>query len=380
MKLSKRIVSIATSIGLTAALGLALAGPASASNESATIGLKMDPLSGGLSKTSFKPVNWQVETKISTPDVTIDPLKEANLSLPGSSLTFNPDPKMPVCPDDKIGPGLVSITAPKAIEACPNSIIGNGLATFALGQQTAQGRDGVMIAFNGGKETKGSLKGRPRIKIYAYSYDTGVGVYTEAALSSKGDLDFKIPQLTADSSVTSLNLNIPGKPTDLYVASKDITVNLPKGQDAGYAKARCATGKWNYGAQFLLGDRDTGGNPIGPTTTLNETGVQTCSGGGSGGGSAVAKVAVKGPGSVKAGSKGTFKVTVKAGKSKIKGGKISVSGKGVSGKAKFGTLAAGKKKTVKVKVKFAKKGKIKAKFKASGSGSSKTATKVVKVK
>jgi len=375
------MLRVAASFGIAASMSLALAGSASATNESATIGMKMDPLAGGLTRDSYKPVNWQIETVISTPDATIEPLKESNLSLPDGSLTFNPDPKMPVCGDDKINASSVSVPVETAIAACPNSIIGNGRATFALGQQTAISRDGVILVFNGGLQKSGPLKGQPRIMVYAYSYDTGVGVYSEAALSRKGDLDFKVPQLTADSSVTSLSLNIPGKEESLYVASLDKTVKLPTGQDNTYAQARCATGKWNYGAQFLLGDRNTAGEPTSPTTELNETGVQTCSGSGGRSGVKFAGLKIKGPGSVKAGQSGTFKVTVKnTGKKTAKGGKVTVSGKGVKGTAKFGKLRKGKSTTIKVKVRFSSKGKIKANFKASASGSSKTTTKTVKVK
>jgi len=381
MTFKRRMAAVAAGLSLTALFAFT-AGPAQATNESATIGLKMDPLSGSLSKDSFKPVNWQVETKIETPDATIQPMKQANLSLPGGSLTFNPDPKMPVCPDNKIGPGLVSVPVEQAIAACPKSIIGNGLAKFALGQQTSASRDGVMLVYNGGLEKSGTLKGRPRIKVYAYSYDTGVGVYAEAALSKSGELNFAIPQLTADSSVTSLNLNIPGKKTDLFVASKGITVTLPPGQDKSYAQARCANGSWPFGAQFLLGDRDTSGQPIGQTTTLDEKGVAKCKGGGSGGGGAkFAGLKIKGPGSVKAGGSGTYKVTVKnTGKAKSKAGKVTVSGKGAKGKASFKALAPGKSANVKVKVKFSTKGTVKAKFKASAGSATKTKVKTVKVK
>ncbi len=61
-----------------------------------------------------------------------------------------------------------------------------------------------MVAFNGG--TQG---GRPLVKVYAYSYDTNVAIYTEATLDADGSLIFEVPQLTADSSVTALNLAIP---------------------------------------------------------------------------------------------------------------------------------------------------------------------------
>lgn len=369
----KRIIAIIASLALTAAAALSFAGPASATNESTTFDLKMKPIKGGLTKSTPKPVNWSVESKISTPDATIDPLKELNLQMP-KDLSFNASKSMPVCPDSKIGPGKVSIEAPDAVKACPDSIIGQGLATFALAQQTSLPRDGVMIAFYGGMKN-----GLPLVKIYAYSYDTGVGLYTETVLQKNGKMQFKIPQLTADSSVTSLNLAIPGKETSLYVASKDITVKLPKGQDNNFAQATCSTGKWPFSAQFLLGDRDTLNNPTGPTIEKNNSGSASCKAGKDTGSF---KVKAKGPASVKKGKKGTYKVTVKnTTGGTISGVKVKASGKGASGKASGGSIKAGKSKTIKVKVKFSKKGKIKTKFKATGKGASaSTATKTVKVK
>jgi len=381
MKFNKKLTAIVASVAVSAFAMLSMAGPASAANEAATASLKMDPLSGSLYKDAFKPVNWQVQTNVTVPagSTTIEPMKVADLQNPNGQLTFNPDPKMPVCPDNKIGPGLVSVPVEQAIAACPKSIIGNGLAKFALGQFTAASRDGVILVFNGGKQTSGSLKGQPRIKIYAYSYDTGVGLYTEGALSKTGQLYFDIPPLTADSSVTSLNISIPGKTTDLFVASKNITVTLPPGQDKNYAQAKCTTNSWPFKATFQLGDRDTAGQPSGPTTTLVSDTTTPCSG--ATGAAKFGALKIKGPASVKAGKKGTYKVTVKnAGTATAKGGKLAVSGKGVKGKASFGNLAAGASKTVTVKVKFTKKGKFKAKFKASAGKASKTATKSVKVK
>jgi len=376
----KRFIAVIASLALTAFAALSLAGSANAANETAESSLKMDPISGTLYKEAFKPVNWQVETKILVPAgaTTIEPMKVANLSNPTGLLTFNPDPDMPVCLDTAIGPGLVSIPVEQAIAKCPDSIIGNGLAKFALAQQTALPRDGVELVFNGGIVASGENKGLPRIKIYAYSYDTGVGLYTEAVLKKNGDLFFNIPPLTADSSVTSLNLSIPGKPESLYVVSKDITVNLPAGQDKNYAQAKCPGSSFPFAAQFLLGDRNTAGEDTGPTTTLNNTSNTACTGAA---GAAKFSLKLKGPSVVKLGKKGTFKVTVEnTGTASAKGGKITASGKGVKGSAKLPTVAPGASKTVTVKAKFSKSGKIKTKFKVAAGKASKTISKTVKVK
>jgi len=342
----------------------------------------MDPISGSLFKDSFKPVNWQVATAITVPDgaATISPMKVADINNPNGQLTFNPSSKMPVCADSAIGPGLVSIPVEQAVAKCPNSIIGNGLAKFALAQQTALPRDGVILLFNGGKQTTGPLKGQPRIKLYAYSYDTGVGLYTESALSKSGLLNFAVPPLTADSSVTSLNLNIPGKPESLYVVSKDITVNLPAGQDKNYAQARCSGSAWAFKGTFQLGSRNTADEPTGPTTTVSSDSSTPCSG--AAGKARFGGLKIKGPSSVKQGKKGTFKVTVKnSGTATAKSVKIVASGKGAKGKGTTGQITPGTSKTVKVKVKFTKKGKVKVKFKATASKTNaKTGSKSVKVK
>jgi len=381
MNLTRRFTQAVLSMCLAAVGLFAFAGSANAAGETATIGLKMDPLKGGLFKEAFKPVNWQVETKINVPDgaATIEPMKESNLSLPGGSLTFNPDPSMPVCPDDKVNATTVSVPVETIIAACPNSVIGNGTAIFALAQQTSLPRDGVMIVFNGGLQKSGPLKGQPRIMVYAYSYDTEVGVYTEATLAKDGSLDFPIPVLTADSSVTSLNLAIPGVPTTVDFPAKGITANLPAGQDPNYAQAKCPTGSWDYAAEFVLGDRPEG-LPPGPTTTLNETSVQPCTG--AAGKAKFAGVKVKGPSKAKRGKKTTYKVKIENnGTATAKKVKLKVTGKGVSGKASGGNIAPGKSKTIKVKVKFKKKGKIKTTFKATAAKTkAKAGKKKIKVK
>ena len=373
------MIAALVAFGVVLAGGLTLTGVAAATNESATIGLKMSPLQGPLYKEAPRPVNWQVQSTISTPDPTIQPLKRSDLTLPDGSLSFNPDPDMPVCPDSAVNESSVSVEVPDIIAACPDSIIGNGLATFALAQRTSLGRDGVMIVFNGGFQKSGPLKGRPRIKVYAYSYDTQVGVYTEAALSKQGDLNFFIPQLTADSSVTSLSLNIPGEPIDIFIASKNETVTLPAGQDPDYAQATCSSGSWAYGADFELGDRDTIGNPTSPTTFLSEFAVEPCVG--LAGKAKFAGPKAKGAKKTKRGKKTRYKVKVKnVGTATVKNAKVLASGKGVKGKKKasIGNLSPGQSKTVKLKLKFTKQGKIKTKFKADAK-KTKTRTSVKRI-
>jgi len=371
----KRFTAVAVSLGLTAFATLSFAGSANAAGEQLTFDLKMPPAGKTLYKEAPKPVMWSTETKITVPpgSSTIEPLQALNLEMP-TELSFNPDPNMPVCPDSAVNATTVSVPVETIIAACPNSIIGNGDSEFALAQQTALDRKGAMLAFNGGYEN-----GNPRVMIYAYSYDTEVGLYTEAVLKKNGELYFPVPPLTADSSVTELNLNIPGVPMSIDFPAKGITANLPAGQDPNYALATCKSDSWDWSGAFVLGDRPEG-LPPGPTTTLTDSGTTACTG--AAGKAKFASIKIKGPGSVKAGKKGTYKVKIKNnGTATAKKVKLKVTGKGVSGKASGGNIAPGKSKTVKVKVKFAKKGKIKATFKATAAKTAaKSGKKTVKVK
>ncbi len=78
------------------------------------------------------------------------------------------------------------------------------------------------------------------------------------------------------------------------------------------------------------------------------------------------KVKVKGSKKVKRNKKSTYKVTIKNnGAVAAKNVKVKMTGKGVTGKANAGSIAAGKSKTVKVKAKFKKKGKIKTNVKVT---------------
>jgi len=381
MKLKKKITAILATLGLTAFAAFAMTGTASAAGETASVGFKLDPRGGTFFKDAYKPGNLSIETSINVPpgSSTIEPMKQANLQLPGSNnVTFNIDPKMPVCPDSAVNATTVSVPVETIVAACPKSIIGNGTAQFALAQQTALARGGVIILFNGGKQASGPLKDQPRIKLYAYSYDTEVGLYTEAALAKDGSLDFPVPVLTADSAVTSINLNIPGVPTSIDFPAKGITANLPAGQSPNYVQAKCTGSSFAFSGEFLLGDRPEG-LPPGPTTTLTDSTSYACTG--AAGKANFAGLRIKGPGKVKRGKKVTYKVKVKNnGTATARKGKLVVSGKGVKGKVTFGNLAAGKTKTVKVKVKFTKKGKVKAAFKATAAKTkAKTGKKTVKV-
>ncbi len=166
-----------------------------------------------------------------------------------------------------------------------------------------------MVAFNGGLNNNG----RPLVKVYAYSYDTNVGVYTEAPLTDAGRLKFDIEQLTADSSVTTLDLAIPG--TRQVLSGVDPGGNdviLPKGQKADYVQAKCSSGQFAWDNVFTLGTRDTSGTPTSPDTFTSDSGSEACTGVTGKGRVANIKVKLKNK-RIKAGKKTKVGVTVRNG-------------------------------------------------------------------
>jgi hypothetical protein len=264
---------------LIAVLGLAIAMPATsvASGETVATTFTMKPRKGVFFKQAYRPANWRVVTTVSTLDPQILPMKKAVINLPSrAQMTFNP--RTAVCPDNQIGPPPVSVSIPvdEAVARCPRAVIGNGAATFVLAGNNASpaaSRDGFIVLFNGGREN-----GLPKLKVYAYSYDTTVGVYTESVLTNTGRLEFNIPVLTADSAVSKLDLSIPGRNQQFYLPLFDQTVNLPGGRDGNYVQARCFGQFWRYSGVFDLGTRDNGGNPISPTTVVSDQGSESCRG------------------------------------------------------------------------------------------------------
>ena len=371
----KRLIAIGASLAVAACASLSMAGGASASGEVASEPvLTMTPQSGSLFTDVKKPVDWRIAVQITAPfpaNPKVLPIKRVTVNFP-KDMTFNPKASTPVCPNSAVGPPPVNLSVDpnEVIARCPQAVLGNGTAQLYLAQaNSATGtnlKDPVLIVFNGGKNSKGQAV----LKIYGYSKQTGAGIYMEGALVN-GELDLRIPVLSLDSSVGEFNLNIPG--TNAPEANR-------RGVDKSYVQARCSSGKWLTNATFELGSRDTAGNPIGPTNTLEAPqGSTECQGKA---GSKFGSVKVKGPAKAKKGKKTTYKVTVKnAGASTIKNVKVKASGKGAKGSAGGVSIAKGKSKTIKVKVKFSKKGKIKTKFKVTGKGvNAKTVSKSVRVK
>ncbi len=362
-------IKVEQACGPRAVIGLALAfallmlpGPvAQASDESATSSLSMTPISGTLFRELAKPVDWEVEVEVKAPypqSNTVTPVKEIRASLP-RELSFNPDPRMKVCPDNAIGPDRnLSVTPDAALALCPDSVIGNGTAEHYISHANSPSgpnlTDGVIVIFNGGR----TAAGLPRIKIYGYSGGANTGIYMEGVLED-GQLDVSIPVLPFDSATGRFHLEIPG--------SSEPHENR-RGQDPAYARATCPDGQWDGQVGFLLGTRDTAGDPLGPESKISAPPLSVaCEG--LAGKARVGRVRVKGPGKVKRGGKGTYRVTVtNVGTATATGLKVSASGKGVKGAARAGKLRPGKTKTIKVKVKFRRSGTSRVKFRVGGKG------------
>lgn len=330
MRVLRRKASFAA-ITIAAVFGMAAMIPsaASASSESASMSFNMNPRKGVFFKQAYRPANWAVRATISTTDPEILPMKRAALSLPRrGQMTFNPSPRMPVCPDSEVGPPPTNVSVPvdEIVRRCGSSIIGNGTATFVLGRNNLNPGsflDGYIVVLNGGR-----VGGDPKLKVYAYSYDTGVGIYTEARMTAQGRLVFNIPILTSDSAVSELNLNIPGKSERISIPQLATEFTLPGGRDGGYVRTRCAGRGWGYQGVFTLGKRDNQGNPDGESSFVSDAGLAACRG--AVGRPSLRSVAVRGPrGMPRRGSK-VYRVYVRnGGTAMAKGVRLYIGGRWV---------------------------------------------------
>jgi hypothetical protein len=350
-------------------LSLGLASTARAADEQATVGLQVEPV-GTLYQEAFRPARWELSTLISTSTPTIYPLRVADIGM-GPNVRFNPDPDMPVCPDSEVGPD-VNLSAPVAtiVARCPQSVLGNGTALFQLAGVNAPNYQlpGYMVIFNGGRDAQG----HPQIKIYAYSYATGVAIYTTSALID-GQLSFAVPRLSYDSAVTSMNLSIPGEEIPITDPAAPPGLTVPAGQDPNYAQARCPGDSWALSGQFLLGNRDSAGQPVPPETTISAEDSLACQG--QAGQGKISKPQASGPGKMKVGASGKFQIKISnKGTATAKSLRIKVSGPKVAISKSVGSLGLNQSKTVTIKVKARMAGKQSWKFQVLSSNSAKVAT------
>lgn len=365
---------------------LLLPGSALASGEVPTASSSFQPRVGNtFYSNAFAPANWTLEMGVSAPNppnVKLLPTRKVDFHLPpASAMNLRPPSSMPVCPDSQVGPDA-DISAPVSIIAarCPKSILGNGTATFLLGKNNRPDLSpplllGQVLLFHGGL-----VGGQPKIKFWAYSYDTGVGIYTESVLSSEGLLSVPFPVLSYDSAVNSLEVEVPGRTKQIYLPPQDQTITLPGGQATSYVQARCEGGNFPFSADFLLGERLTDGTPFGDQVSIDGIGEgQACQGA-----LATAKLAsasVSGPGKVSRGKKVTYRVRISnSGALAAAGTRLSASGRGVRGSVLVGSVPGLGSKTVSLPLRFSSKGKITVRFLAtSANGGSASVSKKITV-
>lgn len=315
--------------------------PAHAELEAAAADIEMTPVKGSLYREASRPVNWRVEAEITAPwpgSQLILPLKRMRVTFP-VEMSFNPDPGMAVCPDSKVGPPPVNMSvSPKDILArCSKSVLGNGTSELYLARLNAAGgpqtKDGVLIIFNGGRNRDGS----PRLKVYGYSEILNTGIYMEGNLR-QNVLLVDIPYLTADSSVGSFNLNIPGS---------DSPFPARRGRDPKFVRATCADGTWDGLASFTLGTRDPSGNPLGPDSVVDAPPVmKPCSGAKGRPRLKLAKAVRKR--SAKA-RRSPYVVTVRnSGTATARGSRLRVRGRGLSGSARISPVHPGAVRRVRI--------------------------------
>lgn len=357
--------------------GLFISSQARATNETATVELGVTP-TGNIFKEVKWPVAWSTKSLISTEDPSIYPLKVATLQM-STSIGFFPNPNVPVCPDDQIGPPPTNVSVPvaTAVARCPDSVLGNGLASFQLGgvNQPANQQNGYMVIFNGGRWSSGELAGRPRIKVYAFSYATGVGIYTEATLTSTGQMVFEVPRLSFDSAVTSLELNIPGEETAIVDPAAPPDATLPAGVQPDYVRASCPEDSWNLDGSFLLGNRDGANNPIPPEVTVTDSHLLACTG--LVGQARFGALGISGPKKAVRKRRTIFRVAIRnAGTATARQVVLRISGRGVFLKKFIGRIAPESTKRVKVGLRFKRKGKVRVKFVARAANA--TARKAVR--
>lgn len=319
--------------------------PARAGQESATAGIEMSPRSGVLYREVPRPVNWRVEAELTTawPEAgAIVPMKRIRVTFP-VEMSFNPDPRMPVCPDSKVGPPPVNMSvSPEAIIArCPNSVLGNGTADLYLGRgNSPEGPtidDGVLIIFNGGRTRDGT----PRLKVYGFSESLATtGTYLEGKLR-RNVLVVGIPYLTADSSVGRFDLNIPGR---------DSPFPNRRGLDPRFVRAMCANGSWQGSASFTLGARDDSGNAIGYDTVVDAPPVtKPCTGARGSPRLRIARTARRSfaPGL----GRSVFSVVVRnAGTATARGFRLRASGRRLAGSARVASVPPGTARRVRIVV------------------------------
>lgn len=260
----KRAAGLICLACLPAMLGVA-GGTASAANESITLKTKVVPRHGKIFKKRLVPARMQLAVQVHTPasSPTVNPLKRAVIRFP-RDLKFKPNNRRtPVCSDKKLSEtSNLSVGVAGIVKLCPKSVVGTGTAKIYIAKvhkDSALVSDPQLVIFNAGKDKSGNAK----MKIYAYSKFTNVGILMRGKLSKKGIENVFIPVLSNDSATAEFVLSIPGN------GIKDGGMKI-KGRDPNYARIKCSKGKWITGGTFTLGERAyPSGTATGPSTTVN---------------------------------------------------------------------------------------------------------------
>lgn len=234
------------------------ASSAQAAGESVTAQTRITPNGGKFFKQKRVPSKLAVSAVV-TPGAgaTVNPTKRISLNFP-AGMTFRPNRN--ICSDKKLSPSSALGSPAAIVDSCQKAVIGTGTALIYLSKQKAAPLDDpILVAFNAGKNGKG----QPKIKIYGYSKDTGVGVLMQATLKGRS-LNIAIPVLSFDSAVGEFRLAIPGP----VLNRADIGVKT-KGKNPRYVVASCPRSPLVTNSTFFLGERNPStGQPTTPTTKV----------------------------------------------------------------------------------------------------------------
>ena len=332
-------------------LALPLAGTAFAASETITLTTTTTPLSGKLFKEVRVPVNSSLSVEVHTPDDApkVNPLKRSVMKFP-TDLTYNPNNKVtPVCTDSQLSDqSNLAAGVAGVVGLCPDSVVGTGTAAIYLAKVHLPETlitDPQLVIFNAGRDSNGNAK----MKIYAYSKTTNVGILMSGSLTPQGIQDVFIPVLSNDSATARFTLSIPGPP--LEVEKPGGGTMIVKGQDPNYARAKCSTGEWVTGGTFTLGERSyPSGTDTGPEVEIEATPYETtCDG--EPGRARLGGVKVSGPKVLKRGSTKVFRLSVRnSGTATARAIKVAVSGSG-QGQARVANIGPGASRSIPVKVK-----------------------------
>lgn len=244
------------------------ASSAQAAGEKVSAQTRVTPNGGKFFKKKKVPSRLAVNAVVTPGGPVVNPTKRINLVFP-AGMTFRPNRN--VCPDKKLSPSS-SLGSPSAIlAACKRAVVGTGTAKIYLAKNQASPLDDpILIAFNAGK----TRKGQPKVKIYGYSKDTGVGVLMQATLKGRS-LNIAIPVLSFDSAVGEFRLQIPGP-----VLNRPELGIKTKGKNKRYVMASCPRSPLVTSSTFFLGQRNpsTGAPTSGTTKVRSKKFKQKCVG------------------------------------------------------------------------------------------------------